>query len=156
MKRALVLLVACGASNAEIHTAKLASYDAAPAQLLALAEEAARENYQIGARDGDGFATVPRFYSREGGLESAGAGDVVQVRAGSVRVTLHVKVVEGADHRIAVAVTPETFQVVEGSPQPRELKPDDPYLPAFVTGRADALALAIYERAKGYATAPGK
>jgi hypothetical protein len=76
---------------------------------------------------------------------------MVQVRDGSVRVTLHVKVIEGADHRVSVVVTPETFQVLQGSPKPRELKPDDPYLPAFVTGRADALVLAIHERAKRYA-----
>jgi hypothetical protein len=80
----------------------------------------------------------------------------VQVRGGSVRVTLHVKVIETAEHQVSVTVTPETYQVVAGSPQPRKLAPDDPYLPTFVTGRAEALTLAIYERAKPYLTAAPK
>jgi hypothetical protein len=70
-----------------------------------------------------------------------------------VRVVFHVKLVPSGAERFAIEVTPDTLQVVDGSPQPRHLAPDDPYLPPFVLGRADALALAIYERAKPYATA---
>jgi hypothetical protein len=36
----------------------------------------------------------------------------------------------------------------------RELAAEDPNLPPFVKGRADALAIAIYERTRGYAIAP--
>jgi hypothetical protein len=46
-------------------------------------------------------------------------------------------------------VTPQTFQVLSGSPKPRELMPDDPYLPPFVLGRADELSFEIYDHARG-------
>src|SRR5262245_48454517 len=152
----VLVAAACGASAAEVKTAKTASYNTTPAQMLEIAEQAAQESYKIGNVEADGFATQPQFYSPEGGRESAGADNYVQVRGGSVRVSLHVKVIETAPHQVSVTVTPETYQMVEGSPQPRKLAPDDPSLPPFVTGRAEALALAIYERAKPYLTAAPK
>src|SRR5262245_9207036 len=128
MRSWLVVLVAvaCGPSASEIKTAKTASYNTTPAHLLEIAEQVAQESYKLGDVEADGFATQPQFYSSEGGMESAGAGGYVQVRAGSVRVTLHVKVIENAAHQVMVTVTPETYQMVEGSPQPRQLAPDDP------------------------------
>src|SRR2546423_965323 len=115
-------LVACGPSGKEMQTAKLAHYRASPAQLLELAEQVAQDKYLIGEVDAAQamFITRPRFYSPEGDLESAGAEGWVQVRAGSVRVELIVKVVPTGDDQM-ITVTPRTFQVVGGSPQPREL-----------------------------------
>lgn len=151
---AFVLLVACGASSAEIKTAKTSTYIADAHQVLELAAAAAAdEHYKIGDESGMAlsFATAPKVYSSEGDLESPGAEGFVQMRAGSVMVSFIVQVVQVDPGHVAVSVTPKTFQMISGSPKPRELKPDDPYLPTFVTGRADALALAIYERAKSYA-----
>jgi len=152
----LAAVAACGPSASELRTAKTAQYDADPHQILQLAMEATKETYQVGDVDEQRleFITAPRFYSPEGDLESPGAGDFVHMRAGSVQVMFIVQVVQTADHRVAVTVVPKTFQHVGGSPKPRELAPDDPYLPPFVLGRADSLAMAIYERAKGYAAAP--
>ena len=148
-------LLACGPSGKEMQTAKLAHYHASPAQLLQIAQEVAAEKYKIGQVDADQatFITMPRFYSSEGDLESAGAEGWVQVRPGSVRVELIVAVV-ATDNDQMITVTPRTFQVVSGSPQPRELKPDDLGLPPWVHGRADQLALDIYERAQPYVVAP--
>ena len=56
-------------------------------------------------------------------------------------------------HYYMIAVTPRTWQYLAGSPQMRELAPEDPNLPPFVHGRADALAVAIHDRAKGFAIA---
>jgi hypothetical protein len=155
MRMAIVvaLATACGPSNAEVKTAKTTTYNTEPAKILGLAIEAARESYKIAGVDQEhlAFATLPRMYSREGGLEGEGAEGYVQFRDGSVRVQLVVQVITTDDRRVAVTVTPRTLQMVSGSPQPRELKPDDPYLPSFVRGRADALAYAIYKRAKPYA-----
>jgi hypothetical protein len=150
---ALLVVAACGASSAEIKTAKTATYNAQPDKILQLAIEVARESYKVGAVDPAKhvFATEPRMYSREGGLEGQGAEGWVRAREGSVLVQLVVEIVETGG-RVAVSVTPHTLQMVAGSPQPRELKPDDPYLPQFVVGRADALAVAIYERAKQLAS----
>jgi hypothetical protein len=148
--------IACGPSSAQIKTARTATYAAEPAKIFELALEAARDSYKIAAVDERNlaFATLPRTYSREGDLESPGADGVVQFRDRSVRVELIVHVITTADRRVAVTVTPRTLQLLAGSPQPRELKPDDPYLPAFVLGRADALSYAIYTRAKSYSVAP--
>jgi len=118
--------------------------------VLSLALEATQDTYQVGERSAREFATVPRFYSATGELESAGAENTVMLKPGSVRVTFHVKVESSSGDFARVVVTPETYQLVDGSPMPRPLAPDDPYLPPFVLGRADSLAMAIYERAKPY------
>jgi len=142
-------LAACGASNAEIKTAKTAIYVAQPDQLLQIAMRTAEENYKIGELDKDAhmFATAPRIYSPEGDLQSPGAGDFVRMDNHSVRVSLVVRIVD-VDGGELVTVTPNTLQFLSGSPKPRELTPDDPNLPPFVKGRAEALAVAIYDAAR--------
>lgn len=146
----LVLVAACGASAAEIKTAKTATYKLNAHDMLQLSEEVASENYKIGDVD-DGqltFITAPQWYSAEGDRESPGAGGFVQMADRSVEVALIVQVVQLESGDVAVTVTPKTFQEISGSPKPRELAPDDPNLPPWVHGRADDLALAIYRRAK--------
>ena len=137
-------------------TAKLAHYHASVQQILEIAEHATQEKYKIGDVDiaHASFVTQPRFYSPEGDLESPGAEGWLHTQPGSVRVTLLVQVVEVDKGEVMVTVTPQTYQYIEGSPQPRELKPDDPYLPPFVQGRADTLALDIFERAQPYVLPP--
>ena len=149
----VVGLAACGPSSAEIRTAKTATYQAPPADLFKIALEATAETYKIAGRSEEGFRfeTVPQWYNSEGGRQSAGAGDVVMIGGGSVRLTMVVEVVDVGMHGHSVVVTPVTFQHLSGSPQPRELKPDDPNLPPWILGRADSLQLAIYNRAKQYA-----
>ncbi|HEY1557931.1 MAG TPA: hypothetical protein VGF94_24045 [Kofleriaceae bacterium] len=151
-----IVLAACGASESEVRTAKLAQYNADPHQILQIAIDTARQEYKLGDVNEQNlsFITAPKFYSSEGDLESPGAGGYINMRAGSVEVMFIVTVVPTADHRVAVTVVPRTFQKIGFSPKPRELQPDDPYLPPFVLGRADALALAIYQHAKGYVAAP--
>jgi hypothetical protein len=150
-----VLLAACGPSSSEVRTAKLAQYNASPVEMLHIAVDVAREaNYKIGELSEERleFITQPKFFTREGDLESPGAEGFVQVRPGSVEVAFIVRcVVDGK--AVAVTIVPKTFESVQGSPKPRELAPDDPYLPPWVLGRADALTLAIYDRAKPYALA---
>ena len=97
--------------------------------------------------------TQPKWYGPEGDLESPGAGGYVQLRDRSVQVAFIVKVERFGGGDVAVTVTPRTFQEISGSPKPRELAPDDPNLPPWVHGRADQLALDIYNKAKPYAYA---
>lgn len=151
---AMVLVAAaCGPSTSQIKTAKLAHYKAPPATLLQLAIEAAEQDYKIGEVDETGtrFATAPQIYSPEGGRQSAGAGGFVNMSDRSVMLVLIVEIV-AAEQGHVVVVTPSTHQIISGSPKPRELRPDDPNLPGWVTGRVDALAVAIYEAAKQHAT----
>jgi hypothetical protein len=151
----LAVLAACGPSSSEVRTAKLAEYNTTPTVLLRIAADAAAaQNYKIGNITSEELVTRPRVYEREGGLESAGADNWVQIRPGSVSVSFIVKCVVTDDKSLVVQVTPKTFEWLSGSPQPRELTPDDPNLPPWILGRADQLQLAIYERAKPYALAP--
>jgi len=151
-----VACVACAASDAEVKTAKTAVYQADGGQILQLAEQGAMdENYKIGPVD-DGhlmFETVGRFYSPTGDLQSEGADGYVTAGNHSVKVSFIVTVQQVGANQFAVAVTPRTWQLIAGSPQMRELKPDDPGLPPWVLGRADHLQLAIYDRTKGLAVA---
>jgi hypothetical protein len=160
MRAAVVLAVwagACGPSSAQVRSAKTASYEADPIQLMELAASAARdEHYQIGDVNPQEltFITRARMYSPEGDLESPGAEGFIQSRPGSVFVSFVVHIVEGEMGRKCIVVKPHTLQMVQGSPKPRELDPEDPNLPGFVKGRADALALAIYQRAKRFLVQP--
>ena len=152
----LVMVAACGPSTMEVKTAKSATYNAEPGAIFELAQQAAAEDYKLAAVNGAGLEllTAPRFYSGTGDLESPGAGGVINMQAGTVQVSFIVQVVPTAEHAVTVHVTPKTFQLVAGSPKPRELAPDDPNLPPFVLGRADALALRIYQLAQRYTAAP--
>lgn len=149
---AWIAVAACGPSSAEIRTAKTATYQTSLGEMFRLAIEAASEDYKIGQIDEATatFSTQAQWYSAEGGRQSSGAGDFVQIENGSVNVHFVVELVEMGEGRIAVNVTPKTFQHVGGSPQPRELTPDDPNLPGWVTGRTESLQLAIYNHAKQY------
>jgi hypothetical protein len=148
----VLMTIACGASNQEIAAAKHAEYSAPAATIFDVALQVAQETYKIGDVDGTGhrFITEPQFYNAEGGRESPGAEGVVQVRDRSIRLQLLVEVRETTPGHVVVAVTPRTYQIISGSPKPRELAPDDPGLPPWVNGRVDALAVAIHDQAKQY------
>lgn len=158
MKSWMLLLVlglaaACGPSSGQVKAAKTARYTAPPQTLFDIALQEAQKNYQIGEVDAENhrFATAPQMYSAEGGRQSPGAGGFVQMSEGSVQLTLIVAVEPTDMNRHVVTVTPQTFQVVSGSPKPRELQPNDPGLPPWVHGRVDTLAVAIYEAARHHA-----
>ena len=158
MRCVLLLLAcaACAASDAEVKTAKTAVYQADGAQIFQLAEQGAMdENYKIATVD-DGhltFETIGRFYSPSGELQSEGAEGYVNASNHSVKVSFIVTVQQVGANQYAVGVKPRTWQLIAGSPQMRELMPDDPGLPPWVLGRADHLQLAIYDRTKDLAVA---
>jgi hypothetical protein len=152
----ILALAACGPSTAELRTAKTTVYTGDAARLMALAEQAASdEHYKIAGVD-DGhltFETAGRFYSPEGDIQSEGAEGYVRVDNHSVKVSFIVAIAATEPNHYMFTVTPRTWQYLAGSPQMRELAPEDPNLPPWVKGRADALALAIHDRARGYAVA---
>lgn len=152
-------IVGCGPSSVQIKEAKSAQYRAAPNQVMDIALQVAQQTYKIGPLDLENhrFTTQPQWYTAEGGRISPnneGGGDFVNARGGSVNVALIVEVVDVTSGQVAVTVTPKTFQLVSGSPQPRELKPDDPNLPPWVLGRADSLHLAVHAQVKQYIDKP--
>jgi hypothetical protein len=146
----VLALIACGPSTAQVKEAKMARYAAPSATLYKVAIEVAKQDYKIGETDADGarFATEPQIYSPEGGRQSPGAGGFVTMGDRSIMLALVVEVLTADGGNQVVTVTPNTFQMLSGSPKPRELMPDDPNLPGWVHGRVDALAVAIYNAAK--------
>jgi hypothetical protein len=149
----VLAFAACGPSTQEVKTAKTAIYSLDGGQLLSIAEQAAgEEHYKIGGTD-DGhltFETEPKWFSSEGDLQTPGAGDYTHIDPKSVKVSFVVAVTQADAGKFVVTVTPHTFQYLNGSPQLRPLEPEDPNLPPWIHGRADALTLAIYDRAKGH------
>jgi hypothetical protein len=152
----LSLCVSCGASSAQIMTAKTAVYTAAPNQILDIAVQVAQRTYKVKDIDPakNMFITEGQWYTAEGGrigTTDEGNGDYVHASGGSVRVAFEVRLVPVAaeeSNQFSVLIEQHTFQLITGSPQPRELKTDDPNLPPWVKGRVDSLALDIYEAAK--------
>jgi hypothetical protein len=148
-------LVACGPSSQQIATARDARYNTDPATIFEHAQAAAQANYhKIGEADPvkGAFITLGKWYSADGQSQSAGVGDTVLVDDGSLYVQLLVQVGrESEGGPVVVIVTPVVERFRMGVAQREKLRPDDPSLPGWVHGKADALTLAIYERAKQYA-----
>ncbi|MEO8842622.1 MAG: hypothetical protein ABI591_16045 [Kofleriaceae bacterium] len=153
----ILAFVACAASSEEVRTAKTATYKVDGGdQLFAIAAQAAADkHYKVAAAD-DGhltYETVPKWFSPEGDLQTAGAGDYTLINGHSVKVSFVVTVTQTEASEFVITVVPHTWQYIGGSPQLRPLEPEDPNLPPWVLGRADALSVAIYDRAKGFAIA---
>ncbi len=157
----MVILGCAGPSAQQVRTAKLAEYNAQTDQLLDIAMQVAQRSYKVepGTMEFKGtFSTVPQWYSAEGmrrGTTNEGNGDyVVGMMGGDIHLSLEVRVVPGPAGRTQIAVIPHTMQLVAGSPQPRELAPEDPNLPGWVKGRVDQLSVDIYNAAKHYEATP--
>lgn len=154
----VVLGLACGPSAAEIRQAKTAQYKGTPSELFAVIEQVVGETYKIAeVRRDEQFilGTEGQWYTPEGGRESAsntGGGDFVQLVDRSVNLALIVELVSADTGNIVVSVTPITLQHLQGSPKPRELKPDDPNLPPWIPGRVDSLYVEINKRLKQFET----
>jgi len=137
----MLFVAACGGANTDVKTAKTAEYKLPPETLFDAAIQVAQQNYKIGQVDAakHRFATEPQLYDREGGRQSPGSEGFVKTSDRSV--VKH-------PQSVGVTITPKTYELLEGSPKPRELAPDDPSLPSWIHGRVDALAAGIYEAAK--------
>ncbi len=148
----IAVVAGCGASAAEVKAAQTAQYQAPTETLFRVALETTAQDYKIAEQDASRaiLITASQWYSPEGGRESAGAGDVSQVVDHSIMLMMIVEVISVDEGHSYIKVTPKTFQHLSGSPKPRELMPDDPNLPGWVTGRVEELQLAIYKNAKQY------
>src|SRR5687768_13149850 len=159
--RSMVLLVvgifvACGPSSAEIRMAKTAAYSGDPVEMFQVVQQTTAATYKIAGTqhiEESGsyeLITEPQWYNPEGGRQTAGAGDCVQLVDPSVHLSMIVTLNAMAQDRIMVEVTPKTFQHISGSPKPRELAPDDPNLPGWVHGRVETLQVEIHKRLQKY------
>ncbi len=152
-------LAGCAPSGAQLRTAKAAEYKLSGKQMLDVAVQVTQGTYTLGPLDIDklAFATAQQVYTPEGmriSPNNSGQGDFVNAGGGDLVVQLIVQVVETGPDRVAVKVTPKTLQFIQGSPKPRELLPDDPNVPGWVHGRANTLAIEIYDAGKQYVAPP--
>ena len=133
--------------------AKTTTYVGSPSEIFDIAEATTAQTYKIGEVQRSGpyaLITAPQWYNPEGGRQSAGQGDFVQLVDRSILLQLLVEVVPTSENTIVVNVTPRTYQHLTGSPKPRELAPDDPNVPGWVLGRVDTLHHEIHKRLQKY------
>jgi hypothetical protein len=145
----LLVFVACGPSSAQIKTARTARYQATPHAVFEAAIDACKENGGIDQVDEDRAVvfTKSKWYQRDGSTEGETGDGKFMVTDGSVLVSLMVEVKSDGDARW-VEITPLVLEHVSGSPQPREIAPDDPSMPGWVEGKVDNLYVAIHDRLK--------
>jgi len=148
-----VALAACGPSTKEVQTAKATHYKTQAGRIYSIALDVAEKTYKLYDKD-DGkeiFVTLPKWYTADGQSETSGSGDTVMVSDGSLEVALMVAVETDVDGVATVTVTPVVERYRLGQSQNDKLAPDDPSMPGWVGGKADALAVEIYNAAKPYA-----
>jgi len=138
----LSIVCACGASAAQIKTARTSHYDVAASAVFEAAMAAAQENGGVAEHNAEHQAL--RTKSRSSGSHRLGT-------AFTVSLLIQVNSREGETW---VEITPLGRQRVSGSPQPRELAPDHPATPGWVKGWIDKLYLAIHARLKAHALPP--
>jgi hypothetical protein len=143
----LVACLGCGSTSSEVRAARSATYVATRQQVLDLAIEIAKaKRYDVEVDQQHLlFAAHPNhdLYSRTDRSSTAG---------GYPHWALEVAII-GEDKAVSVRVTPKVW-VERLYAAPMYLSPDDPNVPGVVTERAEALAMAIYERAKPWVTSP--
>ena len=145
-----IVLSACGPSAKQVEAARTARYRGPAIEVFDLAEDVARGTYKLMESDPDQYAflTLPKWYGPDGQSESAGVGDAVIVQDGSYLVALLVQIVPEDDDRVSITVTPVVERFRMGQPTHDKVPPGDPSMPGWITGKAEALLVAIHERAK--------
>ena len=147
-----VATVGCGPSSKQVQTAKATHYKTQAGRIYSIALDVAEKTFKIYEKDDDkeAFLTLPKWYTEDGQSETGGSGDTVKVREGDLEVALLVKVDTDVDGIATVTVAPVVQRYRMGL-QPQPLAADDPSMPGWVGGKADALAVEIYNAAKPYA-----
>ncbi|MEJ7596350.1 MAG: hypothetical protein WKG01_00455 [Kofleriaceae bacterium] len=153
----LAVLVACGASSAQVKNARETQYTAPPATLFAEVKPVIEKDYRIVRTDPGAlsYQTEPRWYTPEGLADHAEGGNIARLQENSINLSLVVTFpqVDAGQHR--VTVTPIILRKPGISSKPETLDRNDPSIPGWVGGKVEGLELAIYEHLKSYAaTAP--
>ena len=160
----IVMAIGCGPSTKEVQSARDARYRGPAVRIFDIAETVTKETYKIAESDPAQLAliTLPKWYGPDGQSESAGTGDAVIVQDGSLLVALLVRVEADAEDipdpdreaPVKITVTPVVERLHIGQSTNEKLAPDDPSMPGWVTGKAEALLVSIHARAKEHLIAP--
>jgi hypothetical protein len=149
----LVVVVSCGASAAEIKTAREARYKADPATLYAAAKAETERGYKIAAADDAAFMlqTEPRWYTPEGQADAARGNNIARLQENSINFSVVVRLAKVDADSYKVIVDPVALRLRGLSSKPEPLDPKDPSAPGWVQGKLESLQLGIHERLKPYA-----
>lgn len=131
--------------------AKSARYQGDKLQLFAAVKATVESKYQLSKSDETtlGMQTQPRWYSPEGLTTSATVDDPRDLPDKSIRMALVVTMLPDGDKWI-VKVSPLMQRKNSGMPKPDDLKPEDPSVPGWATGKVDQLALDIHKALAQY------
>jgi len=152
----LALLVSCGASSAEVKTARDAKYKGAPATLFATMKAATEATYKILGSDEATLVlkTEPRWYTPEGQADTARGGNVARLQDNSINLSFVVALVTD-DDTYRVNVEPIILRHSTLTANPEKLQLGNPLVPGWVNGKVESLQLDLYGRLKGYAVTTG-
>ena len=155
----IALIAACGPSGKEIALAKQARYQGDKLTLFNAAKTATEEKYKLEVSDETtlSFRTISRWYTPDGLVAAERNAERNQSNTGynslypdrSVSVALIVKLLPQGENWV-VDITPIMERYHAGSPQTEPLKPGDPSIPGWATGKVDQLYSTIHDALKQY------
>jgi len=154
----IALLAACGPSGKQYAMAKQARYQGDKLALFNAAKSVTEGKYKLEVSDETTLSmkTITRWYTPEG-LVAAEKNSEQNSRGGynslypdnSVSVALVVKLLPEGSNWV-VDVEPIMARYHAGSPQTEPLKPNDPSVPGWATGKVDQLYYEIHTALQQY------
>jgi hypothetical protein len=147
-----IAVLGCGGPSAkQIEQARGAKYDAPPEVVFNGVVEAVGSVQKIAGQDPSQglIETETRWYEPDGTLARRGSDDEAFVTDGAILLGFLVGV-RGQPGAWHVEVLPIAYQHRSGSPQAREMRPDDPQMPGWVKGKIDNIFLAVHGKLKEY------
>lgn len=150
-------LVACGPSSGQIRTARTARYHTTASAAFQAGVAALTQNgYKVANADPvlAKALTTGRWYESDGTFAMKGGDDLVIQQEGMIFLTLAIAVVPDGD-AFRVEVTPHGLQHRAGYSAGFPLKPSDPSMSGWITGKVDNVYLSVHEALKKDAVAPG-
>jgi hypothetical protein len=146
----VVAIAACGGPGGrDVAIAKTTRYQGDKLQLFAAMKSATEGKYKLAQSDETTLTvqTVPKWYTPEGLIASAGDQDMQHMPDKSIRIVLVAKLVPDGDKWVVV-VEPKMLRYFAGRPNPDNLPANDPSVPGYATGKVDELAYDIYASLK--------
>jgi hypothetical protein len=152
---ALALVAACGPSGREVAVAKTARYQGDKLTLFAGAKTATEGKHPLDQSDETTLTIVTkgRWFTPEGLVSNWKPGDQKdgkdRLDDRSLNISLVVRLLPEGDKWV-VLVEPVILEFRQGQGNLNPLKPNDPALPGWATGKVDQLAYEIYTALRPY------
>ena len=149
------LVVSCGASAAEIKTARETRYKAAPATLYAEVKAVTEGEYKTAVSDEGALVlqTQARWYTPDGQIDTTRGDNPSRLQDNSINLSLVVGLVKVDADSYKVQIEPIVLRQHGLTSKPDRLDAKDPLVPGWVHGKLESLQVSIFERLKPYAVA---